>query len=157
MNFRCLLFDLDGTLVDSRADITNSVNLTLTDLGRATLSDETIRLFIGEGVRLLLERALRATQTNEPTDAEVDEALRRYCRDQKEAPLLKEFSAVENIFMESFQEFSQGIDSEFPESVRAQVKQWTEKLTKRNWHQSREHLKGILQKVTEPDENVPVG
>ena len=78
MNFRCLLFDLDGTLVDSRADITNSVNLTLTDLGRATLSDETIRLFIGEGVRLLLERALRATQTNEPTDAEVDEALRRY-------------------------------------------------------------------------------
>ena len=78
MNFRCLLFDLDGTLVDSRADITNSVNLTLTDLGRTTLPAETIRLFIGEGVRLLLERALRATQTNEPTDAEIDEALHRY-------------------------------------------------------------------------------
>jgi phosphoglycolate phosphatase len=78
MNFRCLLFDLDGTLVDSRADITNSVNLTLNELGRVTLADETIRLFIGEGVRLLLERALRATQTNEPQEAEIEEALRRY-------------------------------------------------------------------------------
>ena len=37
MKFQALLFDLDGTLVDSRADITNSVNYTLRELGEATL------------------------------------------------------------------------------------------------------------------------
>lgn len=78
MKFRCLLFDLDGTLVDSRADITNSVNLTLRELGRPTLPDEMIWLFIGEGVRLLLERALRATQTQEPEEAEIEQALKLY-------------------------------------------------------------------------------
>jgi phosphoglycolate phosphatase len=78
MNFRCLLFDLDGTLVDSRADITNSVNLTLQELGRTPLPGETIRLFIGEGVRLLLQRALHATQAHEPQEAELEEALALY-------------------------------------------------------------------------------
>lgn len=78
MKFRCLLFDLDGTLVDSRADITSSVNLTLRELGRPTLPEEMIWLFIGEGVRLLLERALRASQTNEPTEAEIEQALKLY-------------------------------------------------------------------------------
>ncbi len=80
MKFRCLLFDLDGTLVDSRADITNSVNLTLAELNRPTLSDETIHQFIGEGVRLLLERALRATQSAELQTAEVEHALKIYQR-----------------------------------------------------------------------------
>ena len=80
MKFRCLLFDLDGKLLDSRADITNSLNLTLAELGRPTLPAETVRHFIGEGVRLLLERALRATQTTEVQVAEVDHALKIYQR-----------------------------------------------------------------------------
>lgn len=80
MKFRCLLFDLDGTLVDSRADITNSLNLTLAELGRPTLPAEMVRLFIGEGVRLLLERALRATQSTEVQAADVDHALQIYQR-----------------------------------------------------------------------------
>lgn len=80
MKFRCLLFDLDGTLVDSRADITNSLNLTLAKLGRPTLPAETVRLFIGEGVRLLLERSLRATQSTEVQPADVDHALKIYHR-----------------------------------------------------------------------------
>ncbi|MBI1761234.1 MAG: phosphoglycolate phosphatase [Acidobacteria bacterium] len=80
MKFRCLLFDLDGTLVDSRADITNSLNLTLAELGRPTLPAETVRLFIGEGVRLLLERALRATQSAEVQSSEVEHALKIYQR-----------------------------------------------------------------------------
>lgn len=80
MKFSCLLFDLDGTLVDSRADITNSVNLTLSEIGRTSLPDETVRLFIGEGVRLLLERALDATQVGEPSAAEVEMALQVFQR-----------------------------------------------------------------------------
>lgn len=80
MKFRCLLFDLDGTLVDSRADITNALNLTLAELGRPSLPAETVCLFIGEGVRLLLERALRATQTTALQPAELEHALQIYHR-----------------------------------------------------------------------------
>jgi phosphoglycolate phosphatase len=80
MKYRCLLFDLDGTLVDSRADITNSLNLTLAEMGRAVLPAETVHGFIGEGVRLLLERALRATQTTEPSTHDVENAWQIYQR-----------------------------------------------------------------------------
>ena len=60
MSYQCLLFDLDGTLVDSRADLINSVNLMLLELGRETLPGARVIKFVGEGARLLVERALRA-------------------------------------------------------------------------------------------------
>lgn len=75
MNYRCLLFDLDGTLVDSRADLINSINLMLAELGREQLPDSRVITFVGEGARLLIERALRATQTVAPQPAEIDQAL----------------------------------------------------------------------------------
>ena len=80
MKFKALLFDLDGTLVNSRADITNSVNYTLQELGEATLPDEMIHGFIGEGVRLLLERALNTVRQTKASEAEIDAALTVYQR-----------------------------------------------------------------------------
>jgi len=80
MNYRCLLFDLDGTLVDSRADLTTGVNLMLEELGRAPLPTGCVVKFIGEGVRLLIERSLRATQEREPMSAELDQALEIFRR-----------------------------------------------------------------------------
>ena len=53
-----VIFDLDGTLVDSRADITAAVQQTLADLGEREQPEEAIRQWIGEGVTRLLERAL---------------------------------------------------------------------------------------------------
>ncbi len=84
MSYQCLLFDLDGTLVDSRADLINSINLMLAEIGRGTLPDARVINFIGEGARLLVERALRATRDDEPQDFEIDRALkifRRHYRD----------------------------------------------------------------------------
>jgi phosphoglycolate phosphatase len=80
MKFNCLLFDLDGTLVNSRADITNSVNLTLVELGYERLPDEMIHQFIGEGVRLLLGRALNQVKAQQPAETELDNALVVYQR-----------------------------------------------------------------------------
>jgi len=80
MKYRCLLFDLDGTLVDSRADITDSLNFTLAEMSRTTLPAETVHGFIGEGVRLLIERALRATQATGPSTNEVESAWQIYQR-----------------------------------------------------------------------------
>ncbi len=64
-----LIFDLDGTLVDSRADIRTGVNLTRAHYGLAPLAIETVAGFIGNGTRKLIERAFAET----PVD--IDEAL----------------------------------------------------------------------------------
>ena len=51
-------FDLDGTLVDSRADLVASVNHVLRSLGLPELPRATVCAYIGEGVRRLMQRAL---------------------------------------------------------------------------------------------------
>ena len=53
-----IIFDLDGTLVDSRLDLANAVNRVLADLGRPPRAVHEIVGFIGHGVARLLERAL---------------------------------------------------------------------------------------------------
>ena len=55
---RLLIFDLDGTLIDSRLDLVNSVNATLNHLGRPELPHETIESYVGNGVAALIHRAL---------------------------------------------------------------------------------------------------
>jgi phosphoglycolate phosphatase len=83
-NYQCLLFDLDGTLVDSRADLINSVNLTLGDLGRDLLTDQQVINFVGEGARLLVERALRFTQNGGVEAREIEHAFKLFQRHYRE-------------------------------------------------------------------------
>ncbi|HKY05905.1 MAG TPA: HAD hydrolase-like protein, partial [Blastocatellia bacterium] len=56
-----MLFDLDGTLIDSKSDLARSVNLMLEELGRPGLHEDTIGGFVGDGVRVLVYRSLTAT------------------------------------------------------------------------------------------------
>jgi phosphoglycolate phosphatase len=55
---RLLVFDLDGTLIDSRVDLCNSVNATLVYLGRPQLPEAVIASYIGDGASMLIRRAL---------------------------------------------------------------------------------------------------
>ena len=57
-----IIFDLDGTLVDSGEDIARSVNELLERSRRPTLSHSRIRSYVGDGVRKLLERSLGETE-----------------------------------------------------------------------------------------------
>lgn len=57
---RLVVFDLDGTLVDSRTDLANATNALLVELGGATLPDERVVEMVGEGAALLVRRALTA-------------------------------------------------------------------------------------------------
>jgi phosphoglycolate phosphatase len=57
---RCLIFDLDGTLVDSLPGIAASLNRTLTAHGLPGHSDAAIRSFVGNGLRTLVQRAAHA-------------------------------------------------------------------------------------------------
>ena len=56
-----LVLDLDGTLIDSAADLAESVNRLLQDLDRPALSVEAVRAMIGDGLGMLAYRALTAT------------------------------------------------------------------------------------------------
>jgi phosphoglycolate phosphatase len=58
VSLRLIVFDLDGTLIDSRADLVASVNATLAHLGRHPLPDAVIASYIGDGVHMLVRRAL---------------------------------------------------------------------------------------------------
>ncbi|HEU5350445.1 MAG TPA: HAD-IA family hydrolase [Terracidiphilus sp.] len=57
-SLKLLVFDLDGTLIDSAQDLCNSVNATLVHFGRPALPDEIIAGYIGNGALLLVNRAL---------------------------------------------------------------------------------------------------
>src|ERR1700743_3145709 len=55
---RALIFDLDGTLIDSKLDLIHSVNAMLTEMGRDPLSNDVISSYIGHGAPMLVSRAL---------------------------------------------------------------------------------------------------
>jgi phosphoglycolate phosphatase len=57
-SLRLLVFDLDGTLIDSRRDLANSVNAMLSHLGRPELPQDVIASYIGDGAGMLVRRAL---------------------------------------------------------------------------------------------------
>lgn len=67
---RLLVFDLDGTLIDSKDDLVASVNAALRYLGRPELPGEVIAGFVGNGAPMLLQRALRATAGDDARIAE---------------------------------------------------------------------------------------
>ena len=55
---KLVIFDLDGTLIDSRLDLVHSVNATLRHLGHYDLPDEVIASYVGDGAPMLIRRAL---------------------------------------------------------------------------------------------------
>lgn len=70
---KLLVFDLDGTLIDSAQDLCNSVNATLAHLGREPLPDAVVAGYIGDGAIMLMRRALFGPESD-PDAIAVDEA-----------------------------------------------------------------------------------
>lgn len=62
---RALIFDLDGTLIDSKRDLIHSVNAMLEEMRRPQLAADTISGYIGHGAPQLVTRALGGTATEE--------------------------------------------------------------------------------------------
>ncbi len=74
-NVRVLIFDLDGTLIDSKLDLALSVNAMLESMGRVRLSHDTIDSLVGNGAPVLVRRALTEGAEGEVTEADVDRGL----------------------------------------------------------------------------------
>jgi phosphoglycolate phosphatase len=66
---RLVVFDLDGTLVDSRRDIAESANDLLVECGAQPLSEEAIGTMVGDGAATLIARAFAAAGCPPPADA----------------------------------------------------------------------------------------
>ena len=62
---RALIFDLDGTLIDSKLDLALSVNATLAELGRSPLPHDQIFSYVGQGAPSLIARALGSDASEE--------------------------------------------------------------------------------------------
>ncbi len=58
MKYKTVVFDLDGTLIDTLGDLTASVNAVLARFSFTELSRDAVRLRIGDGLRKLMERCL---------------------------------------------------------------------------------------------------
>lgn len=84
MSVGAVLFDLDGTLVDSLADIGDSMNAVLAELGLPTHAPEVYRVLVGDGARALAQRAL-------PPDAQgrLEDVLARYKAHYDAHPVVK--------------------------------------------------------------------
>src|SRR5260370_2828576 len=65
---RALIFDVDGTLIDSHRDLIRSVHAMLQEMGREPLHEDTISSYIGHGAPQLVGRALGNAATEEEPD-----------------------------------------------------------------------------------------
>lgn len=76
--FQLCIFDLDGTLTNTLESLTVSVNGVLEEMGYPLISSEQCRSFVGNGARVLVEKALMAS--GDPDASRIEEAMVRYGR-----------------------------------------------------------------------------
>lgn len=76
--YNACVFDLDGTLTDTLESLTLSVNLTLEEMGLSAITDQQCRCFVGNGARVLLQKALEVSGDSEAK--RIEEAMVRYRR-----------------------------------------------------------------------------
>ena len=77
MPIRLVVFDLDGTLIDSRHDLADSVNALIAELGGEPLGVDTVTAMVGEGAAVLVRRALTAAGLDQAPGA-LDRFLAHY-------------------------------------------------------------------------------
>jgi phosphoglycolate phosphatase len=73
-----VVWDLDGTLIDSMQDIANAANAARADLGRQPLPEEVIRSYVGEGAARLMDQAIGVHEPAEVRKAALDRFFIRY-------------------------------------------------------------------------------
>lgn len=82
-SIKLVIFDLDGTLIDSRLDLVHSVNAALRHIGRTELPPDVIASYVGDGAPLLIKRALGAEANDEPLIRKGLEFFLSYYREHK--------------------------------------------------------------------------
>src|SRR5579863_7596025 len=82
-SIKLVIFDLDGTLIDSRLDLVHSVNAALRHIGRPELPDDVIASYVGDGAPILIQRALGGEAVDESVVRKGLEFFLSYYREHK--------------------------------------------------------------------------
>jgi phosphoglycolate phosphatase len=82
-SIQLVIFDLDGTLIDSRLDLVHSVNAALRHIGRPELPDDVIASYVGDGAPVLIQRALGGEVVDEALVRKGLEFFLKYYREHK--------------------------------------------------------------------------
>src|SRR5271167_3871771 len=82
-SIQLVIFDLDGTLIDSRLDLVHSVNAALRHIGRPELPDDVIASYVGDGAPVLIQRALGGEEVDEALVRQGLEFFLKYYREHK--------------------------------------------------------------------------
>lgn len=80
---KLVIFDLDGTLIDSRLDLVHSVNAALRHIHRPELPEDVIASYVGDGAPVLIQRALGGESVDESLVRKGLEFFLLYYRDHK--------------------------------------------------------------------------
>ena len=80
---KLVIFDLDGTLIDSRLDLVHSVNAALRHIQHPELPDEVIASYVGDGAPILIQRALGGEAVDEALVRKGLEFFLAYYREHK--------------------------------------------------------------------------
>ena len=78
MAIRLVIFDLDGTLIDSRRDLADATNALIAELGGEPLSLEAVTAMVGEGAAVLVRRALTAAGLDPSAPGALERFLAHY-------------------------------------------------------------------------------
>ena len=89
---KALLFDLDGTLIDSKRDLVQSVNATLCQMGRPELPEDLVASYVGSGAPILISRALGGASSEEEQQRALRFFLAHY--DAHKLDFTKEYPGV---------------------------------------------------------------
>jgi phosphoglycolate phosphatase len=76
MNFKAVIFDMDGTLLDTLADLADSMNQVLKNFGFPEHPREAYKYFVGQGMDILVRKALPPEHLNESLVTQSIEAMR---------------------------------------------------------------------------------
>jgi phosphoglycolate phosphatase len=82
-SIKLVIFDLDGTLIDSRLDLVHSVNAALRHIGHPELPDELIASYVGDGAPILIQRALGGEAVDDALIRKGLEFFLKYYREHK--------------------------------------------------------------------------
>ncbi|MCE9522923.1 MAG: phosphoglycolate phosphatase [Alphaproteobacteria bacterium] len=93
-----VIFDLDGTLVDTAPDLASALNAVLTRAGRSPVPLDDVRHMVGRGARVLIERAMAAS--GPPADADAVEDMVRHFLEHYDANIAttsRPFASAERV------------------------------------------------------------
>ena len=82
-SIKLVIFDLDGTLIDSRLDLVHSVNAAIRHIGKPELPEHLIASYVGDGAPALIQRALGGETVDEALIRKGLEFFLTYYRDHK--------------------------------------------------------------------------